>query len=189
MPGLRAGGAVSAQAAEVGAGSVVRFHHLVVRPDDDDPDAIIVGRPDLGEFVELPAVCGDVIRLLGEGRPVAEVEAAVSAEHDVELDVADLVESLTDLAFVAEVDGLPVPGPASEPVAGHFEGVTERHVRWVFGRPMKLFWLAVVAAAALTVVTRPALFPGTRTSSGAGTPGSPCWSTRPSSPSSRACTS
>ncbi|MGW2148485.1 hypothetical protein ACWCOT_29585 [Nonomuraea bangladeshensis] len=159
MPRLRAWSTVSAQAAEVGAGSVVRFHHLVVRPDDDDPDAIIVGRPDLGEFVELPAVCGEVIRLLGEGRPVAEVEAAVAAEHDVELDVADLVESLSDLAFVAEVDGLPVPGPASEPVAGHFPGVTERHVRWVFGRPMKLFWLAVVAAAALTVVAEPGLFP------------------------------
>ncbi len=150
---------MSAQAAEVGAGSVVRFHHLVVRPDDDDPDAIIVGRPDLGEFVELPAVCGEVIRLLGEGRPVAEVEAAVSAGHDVELDVADLVESLSDLAFVAEVDGLPVPGPASGPVAAHFPGVTERHVRWVFGRPMKLFWLAVVVAAALTVLARPGLFP------------------------------
>ncbi|GAA3424212.1 hypothetical protein ACQP10_36020 [Streptosporangium sandarakinum] len=150
---------MSAPAAEVGAGSVVRFHRLVVRPDDDAPDAIIVGRPDLGEFVELPAVCGDVIRLLGEGRPVADVEAAVAAEHDVELDVADFVESLADLAFVAEIDGLPLPGPASEPVTGHFMGITERHVRWLFARPMKLFWLAVVAAAALTVLTRPGLFP------------------------------
>ncbi|MEV0622357.1 hypothetical protein AB0I81_54200 [Nonomuraea sp. NPDC050404] len=159
MPGLRAGGAVSAQAAEAGAGSVVRFHHLVVRPDDDDPDAVIVGRPDLGEFVELPAVCGEVIRLLREGRPIADVEAAIAAGHDVELDVADFVDSLADLAFVAEIDGRPLPGPQAAPVAGHFEGVTERHVRWVFSRPMKLFWVAVVAAAALTVLARPSLFP------------------------------
>ncbi|MEV1003538.1 hypothetical protein [Nonomuraea sp. NPDC050202] len=150
---------MSAQATEVGTGSVVRFHPLVVRPDDDDPEAIIVGRPDLGEFVELPAVCGEVIRLLREGRPVADVEATIAAEHDVELDVADFVESLADLAFVAEVDGHPLSGPASAPVAGHFMGVTERHVRWVFAGPMKLFWLAVVVAASLTVLTRPSLFP------------------------------
>ncbi|MFI7134788.1 hypothetical protein ACIBQ1_54630 [Nonomuraea sp. NPDC050153] len=150
---------MSAPAAKVGAASVVRLHHLVVRPDDDDPDAIIVGRPDLGEFVELPAVCGEVIRLLGEGHPVADVEAALAAEHDVELDVADFVESLVDLAFVVEVDGLPLPGPASAPMAGHFMGITERHVRWLFARPVKLFWLAVVAAASLTVLIEPGLFP------------------------------
>ncbi|WP_101790188.1 hypothetical protein [Nonomuraea indica] len=150
---------MSAPAAEVGAGSVVRLHPLVVRPDDDDPEAVIVGRPDLGEFVELPAVCGEVIRLLGEGRPVADVEAAVAAEHDVELDVADFVQSLADLAFVAEVDGRPLPGPASAPVSGHFTGITERHVRWLFARPMKLFWLVVVVAASLTVVFEPGLLP------------------------------
>ncbi|MEV4072195.1 hypothetical protein ACGFJC_24730 [Nonomuraea fuscirosea] len=148
---------MSVPAAEVGAGSVVRLHPLVVRPDDDDPEMIVAGRPDLGEFVELPAVCGEVIRLLGEGRPIADVEAAIADEHDVELDVADFVESLADLEFVAEIDGLPLPGIA--PKAAHFPGITERHVRWLFAGPVRLVWLAVVAAAALTVVVRPELFP------------------------------
>ncbi|WP_143044046.1 hypothetical protein [Nonomuraea jiangxiensis] len=150
---------MSVQAVEVGAASIVRFHALVVRPDDDDPDAIIVGRPDLGEFVELPSVCGEVIRLLGEGRRVEDVEAAIAAEHDVELDVAAFVEALSDLAFVAEVDGRLLSGSEPAAVAGHFARVTERHVRWVFTKPMKLLWLAVVAAASVTVLTRGDLLP------------------------------
>ncbi|MER7500351.1 hypothetical protein AB0L05_15720 [Nonomuraea pusilla] len=150
---------MTVQAVEISPDSVVRLHPLVLRPDDDDPDAIIVGRPDLGEFVELPSVCGEVIRLLGEGQRVEDVEVAIASEHDVELDVAGFVESLVDLAFVADVDGRPLPDPESAAVGGHFTGVTERHVRWVFTRPMKLLWLVVVAAASLTVFTRPDLFP------------------------------
>ncbi|WP_424533335.1 hypothetical protein ACOZ38_23550 [Sphaerisporangium viridialbum] len=151
---------MSVQAVEVGADSTVRFHRLVIRPDDDDPDAIIVGRPDLGEFVELPSVCGEVIRLLGEGRRVEDVEAALASEHDIELDVAGFVESLADLSFVSDVDGRPLPGPESAPVGGHFARLTERHVGWVFTRPMKALWLAVVGAALLTLLTRAELFPG-----------------------------
>ncbi|WP_406311984.1 hypothetical protein OHA77_25340 [Streptosporangium sp. NBC_01639] len=150
---------MSAQAAEIGADSIVRFHHLVLRPDDDDPDAIIVGRPDLGEFVELPSVCGEVIRLLGEGRRVRDVEATIAAEHDVELDTAGFVESLVDLAFVSDVDGRPLSTPDSEVPGGHFGRLTERHVRWVFAKPTKLLWLAVVGAALLTVFTHADLFP------------------------------
>ncbi|MFG1945771.1 hypothetical protein [Nonomuraea sp. NPDC048826] len=145
--------------APVTADGLVRFHRLAVRPDDDAPDTVVVGRPELGEFVELPSVYGETIRLLDEGLPVAAVQARIAAEHLVELDVAELVDALAELGFVASVDGRELDDPADDAPRAHFSRLTRRHVGWIFGRTMKIVWLAIVAAALITLVVRPGLFP------------------------------
>ncbi|WP_329080356.1 MULTISPECIES: hypothetical protein [unclassified Streptosporangium] len=146
-------------AASVTADSHVGFHRLMSRPDDDDPEVAVVGRSEIGEFVELPAVYGDAIRLLAEGLSVRATEERIAAEQDVEIDVAELVETLSELGFVHAVDGHPLPDPAADVPRSHFRGLTERNVAWIFSRPMKALWLVVVGAALLTLGTRPDLLP------------------------------
>jgi hypothetical protein len=145
--------------APVTAESLVGFHRLIIRPDDDDPDVVVVGRAEIGEFIELPAVYGGAIRLLRKKLPVSEVERRLAAEQDVEIDVAELVEALTELGFVESVDGDPVPDPGADAPRSHFPWLTDRHVAWIFSRPMKLAWLLVVGAALVTLAFRPDLLP------------------------------
>jgi putative peptide zinc metalloprotease protein len=137
----------------------VAFHPLISRPDDDDPDVVVVGRAEIGEFIELPAEYGEAIRLLGEGLTADAVEERLATEQDAEVDVAELVEALTDLGFVASVDGRAVPDPAADAPRSHFRRLTARHVRWIFSLPVKLGWLLVICAALVTLVTAPGLLP------------------------------
>ncbi|MFI6290626.1 hypothetical protein ACIBEJ_03535 [Nonomuraea sp. NPDC050790] len=146
-------------AVPIAATSRIGLHPLISRADDDDPDVVVVGRAEIGEFIELPAAYGEAIKLLLDGLPVGAVEQRLEAEQDVELDVAELVEALTELGFVASVDGRPVPDPAAGAPGGHFPGLTARHVSWIFGGPMKLLWLLVAGAGLVTLVTRPDLLP------------------------------
>ncbi|MGH3658603.1 MAG: hypothetical protein ACRDUA_18255, partial [Micromonosporaceae bacterium] len=103
----------------VGPDSRLVLHQLVVRESDDDPDVAVLGRADTGEFIELPALAAAAVELLGQGRTPAEAEAVISARHDVELDAVELSESLIELAFVASVDGRPLPGPATRKAGSH----------------------------------------------------------------------
>ncbi|GAA1538879.1 hypothetical protein GCM10009678_21470 [Actinomadura kijaniata] len=139
--------------------TTVEFHPLVLRPDDDDPDAVVVGRLSIGEFVELPAVYGDAITLMRQGLTVEAAEERIAADHQAEVDLAELVEALTDLGFVRAVDGDPLPDPAERAPRSHFARLSRRHVAWLFGFPAKLVWLAAVGAALVTLLLRPSLLP------------------------------
>jgi hypothetical protein len=138
--------------------TVVRLHELAFR-DGDDSDDVVVGRPALGEFVELPKVGADAVRLLGDGLSVAAVEERIAREQDVELDVAELAEALVDLGFVAAVDGAALPDPADERPGSHLPWLRAEHVRWLFGRTATAVWFLVVAATAVTWWREPGLFP------------------------------
>lgn len=142
----------------IDATGTVLLRPLSVQPDDD-PDSVVVGRPEIGEFVSLPALYGEAVELLGAGLTVGEAGRRIEAEHGVELDVAQLVEVLVDLGFVARVNGTDLPDPAGELPPPHLPWLAERHVRWLFGRPMKALWAAVVGAALVTLVVRPDLVP------------------------------
>lgn len=136
--------------------SVLRLHPLVFR-DGDDSDDVVVGRPSLGEFVEMPRLGAEAVRLLGAGLSVRDVESRIACEHDVELDVAELAEALVDLSFAAAVDGVVLPEPALP--ASHLPWLRAEHVRWLFGRTANAVWWLVLLAAVVTWVRDPSLVP------------------------------
>lgn len=141
----------------IGAGTTLVLHPLVNRLDDDDPGVSVIGRAALGEFVELPTVAAEAIALLGDGQSIGAAEAEVERRHSVRLDLAELVEALVDLGFVASVDGEATPGPA-EPAA-HLPWLTRKHVAWLFSKPVAVLWWAVVLAAVITWVRDPGALP------------------------------
>jgi hypothetical protein len=140
------------------AHTVLRLHPLVFR-DGDDSDDMVVGRPTSGEFVEMPRIGVVAVRLLDEGLRVGEVERRIAREHGVELDVAELADTLVDLSFAAAVDGVPLPDTADALPGPHLPWLRAEHVRWLFGRGATAVWSVVVLAAVATVVRRPDLVP------------------------------
>lgn len=141
----------------LGTDGVLTMYRLAIRPSDDDPDLAVVGRPELGEFVELPSAGADAIHLLDAGLSVAEVERRLRDEHDVEFDVAELAEALIDLGFVAAVDGRALPDPAAELPGSHLPRLRPEHVRWLIRWPVVAVWLAALAGAAVTWWRQPDL--------------------------------
>jgi putative peptide zinc metalloprotease protein len=132
-------------------------HQLVIRDSDDDPDVVVVGRAELGEFVELPRVGAEVIRLLDEGMTVSAVEEFLASRHQVQLDVAEFVDDLTELGFVRSIDGRPVADSATDGRGAHLPWLRDRHVRWLFGRAAGTVWLAVALATVVTWYRQPDL--------------------------------
>ncbi|MGR6319993.1 hypothetical protein Q2K19_25915 [Micromonospora soli] len=131
---------------------------MQIRLSEDAPDQAIVGRPEVGEFIELAVAFADAIRILGSGASLAEAEHRIQAQHGVEVDLAELVEALEDVGFVAELDGRPIPDP-HKPAVSHVPWLTAAHVRWLFGTPAKLAYAALVTATLVTVARRPDLLP------------------------------
>jgi putative peptide zinc metalloprotease protein len=138
--------------------TVLRLHALAFR-DGDDSDEVVVGRPDLGEFVELPRLGAAAVTLLGAGLSVRAVEERIAREHGVELDVVELAEALVELSFAAAADGTPLPDPADERPGAHLPWLRAAHVRWLFGRTATAVWCLVALAAVATLLRRPDLVP------------------------------
>jgi hypothetical protein len=110
------------------ADSRVELRPLSVRPEGD---GFMVGDLARGEFITVPAIAVVVIGALREGWTVAEAadRARVSAGTDV--DVADFVETLCDLGFVARIDGasLETEGPELT-YGGRLGGAAARRRGW-----------------------------------------------------------
>ncbi|HZN20604.1 MAG TPA: hypothetical protein VFB84_20825, partial [Micromonosporaceae bacterium] len=125
----------------------------------DEGDDVLIGDPERGVFVAVPAVGGVAVRALLEGATVAEAGARAAAFAGEPVDMAEFVAALTELGFVDTGDA-PAPAP-SAPV---------QHRGWVAGPPAALVrplfstaaW-CVYGLAALWVVgcfvVRPDLWP------------------------------
>ncbi len=92
------------------ADSRVELRPLSVRPEGD---GFMVGDLARGEFITVPAIAVVVIGALREGRTVAEAADRARDNAGTDVDVADFVETLCDLGFVASIDGasLETEGP------------------------------------------------------------------------------
>lgn len=133
----------------------VRLHELSCRPDGEE---WIVGRLDTGRLVALPEAGKRALDLLGRGLTTAEVAERLRAGTGEDVDVADFVEALVGLGFVAEVDGRKVPAaPAPAPALAR---IRPRHVRWLLS-PVLPPLLGLLIAAVL--LTRPPVPPSYHT--------------------------
>ncbi|MEU9338227.1 hypothetical protein AB0D49_34610 [Streptomyces sp. NPDC048290] len=127
--------------------SRVRLHELAARPDGAE---WIVGRPATGTFVAVPEVGKRALDLLGAGLSTTETARRLEDETGHDLDVADFVEALVELGFVAEVDGRAVPLP--DPPRPTLPRVRPEHVRWTLSPLLPALVAALVTTA---LVIRP----------------------------------
>ncbi|MFD5615122.1 PqqD family protein [Kitasatospora sp. NPDC127060] len=144
----------SAQAPVAATGrSVVTLHRLASRADRDD--TVVVGRIDTGSFVAIPDVGARIISLLAGGATVGAVAAQVSSEtgDDFEVpDIAEFVEDLVGLGFVASIDGVELPGP---PVPrSSLERLKPSHVRWLVSPKVHCLFALIIGSAVVAAVVR-----------------------------------
>lgn len=144
-------------AAPVPADATVRLRPLSVVDEGDD---VLIGDPERGSFVAVPAVGGVVVRALLAGATVAEAGERASAFAGEPVDMADFLTALHDLGFVddraeaaAPVTTAPVQqrGWIGGPPAALVRPLFSRVAWWVYG-------LAALGAVGCFAV-RPDLWP------------------------------
>jgi putative peptide zinc metalloprotease protein len=127
--------------------SVLRVRPLSIVPEQGE---FLVGNPARGEFVLLPAVGVEVIRLLASGRSIGDVAQHIGPD----VDVGDFIETLIELQFAAD--------PSSD------VGPEESHTQWRISpalvRPLThpvawFIYAACALVAASIMVTHPDLGP------------------------------
>jgi len=120
---------------------------LAVRPLSVVPegDEFVVGDPESGVFVVLPAVGVEVLELLRAGRTVGEAAAEVEG-----VDVADFAESLVELGFAT------VGEPAAEAAAAR---TASPWLRAAFSVPAWAAYSACALGVVVLFALRPALLP------------------------------
>jgi hypothetical protein len=143
--------------ATVGSVSRATLHPLAISEHDEEPGTFVVGRREGGQFVELPEIGVQAIRLLDGGLTVDEIEELLSEGGD-RPDVAGLLNELIDLDFVDTVDGHKLPDPVARKGV-QLGWLRPVHVRWLFARPAKLGYFALLLAAMITIARRPDLLP------------------------------
>jgi hypothetical protein len=92
--------------APVPAGTTIRLRPLSVVAEGAD---VLVGDPERGTFVAVPAVGGVAVRALLEGATVEEAGARASAFAGEPVDMADFIAALNDLGFVDNDDEAAAP--------------------------------------------------------------------------------
>lgn len=135
---------------------VVRLRPLSVVDDGDD---VVIGDPERGTFIAVPAVGGVVVRALLDGATVAEAGARASEFAGEPVDMADFIAVLTQLGFVDE--DRPVTPAATAPIQrqGWVGGPPAAVVRPLFSAPA---WCVYGLAAVWVIccfVLRPGLWP------------------------------
>ncbi len=137
--------------AELTNAKLVCLHPLHLR---DEGEEWIVGRVDTGRFVALPPVGVRVIELIREGSSVASVTADISEEQGEQVDVAGFLVALTNLGFVAKIDGTPIT--VSAPTNSTFAWIRPAYVRWALHPSI---WLGA-ALVTITAIATYLLVPG-----------------------------
>ncbi|MBB4907398.1 hypothetical protein [Actinophytocola algeriensis] len=136
--------------------TTVRLRPLSIVPEGEE---VLVGDPETGTFVTIPAIGGLVIEALTRGATIDEVAAEAEAAAGQPVDIPAFVATLTELGFVD--DGSRPEAAATAPIQGKrwVAGVSERVVRPLFGRVAWCCYAAIAVFCVAVFVVRPDLFP------------------------------
>jgi hypothetical protein len=136
---------------------------------------VVIGRPDTGVFLALPAEAVELLDLLAAGATVGRAQELYHAKHG---ETPEMEEFLGFLAGKGLVRRIAAPGeapppapkaaaiaPRAAPVAAkryHFTNIPQEVAQALFGRAALTAAAFVVVLAALAVLWTPGLFPGRR---------------------------
>jgi hypothetical protein len=120
-------------------------------------DEVLVGDPETGTFVTIPAIGGTVIRALQRGATIEGAEAAAGQA----VDVAAFVATLAELGFVDDGSGDPQRPVRTAPIQGRrwLVGVSQGFARPLFGRAAWTCYTVLALCCVGVLVTAPELFP------------------------------
>ncbi len=134
-------------------------------------DEIVIGQPETGVFLALPAEALEILDDLAAGQSVGAAQVNFERAHHETPDMADLLDFLENKGFVRKRNGEPVQGrgylssPKSVSPANvryHFTNISETAASRVFGPKSTRLYLLIIAAASILLAQNPALIPDGR---------------------------
>jgi putative peptide zinc metalloprotease protein len=134
-------------------------------------DEVVIGRPETGVFLALPAEAVDILDDLAAGQSVGAAQLSFERAHQETPDVADLLIFLESKGFVRKRDEEPARGYGSTPppkssspasVRYHFANIPEAAAKRVFGPTSTRLYLLTIAAASMILAWDPTLIPDGR---------------------------
>ena len=128
----------------LGLDSVVRLRPLIIRLEAGE---YVVGSLDSGEFVAVPELGKRAIELLAGDTTLGQAREELGGD----VDLVDFVAQLSALGFVSSVDGRPVDSPVV--FRPNLPRLRRQHVEWLFRRPVRMLYAAIVAVAVVVVAT------------------------------------
>lgn len=123
---------------------------------------VVIGRPETGVFLVLPAEAVEVLDDLAAGRTVDEAQRLYRERHGETPDVEDLLQHLAAKGLVAPWGELPGAGEPPPRRRAHLAWIPDSLARRLFGGPALLAYALLVALAALAVLVDPGVVPGWR---------------------------
>jgi putative peptide zinc metalloprotease protein len=153
--------ATSAPGAEAGLrladDSRVDFRPLTITEDDG---SVMVGDLARGEFIEVPPIAVVVIDALRGGHTIAGTADIARAHAGQDVDVADFVQTMCELGFVAGVDGTPIQSDGPELTDGGRAGaMLARLARPLYSLPAWVCYGLLFAVCLVTMIAFPWLRP------------------------------
>lgn len=120
----------------------------------------IVWTASSSQFVELPRESFEALSLLNAGLSMANVSRELEEKYGAPFDISDFVSRLVDLGFVKSIDGVALPPGKRRRVSLPF--VRQRHVAWIYSKPLMVLYLVLIGSALVILVYNPAYRPSYR---------------------------
>ncbi|AZB44637.1 PqqD family protein [Bacillus sp. FJAT-42376] len=132
--------------------SVVDCSHLSIQPEGDE---FSIGDSSIGEFLRVPEVAVDVVRLLDGKNTLLQVKTKIDRKYGEDVDVLDFVEMLKECDLIYKID--------SEVLNDSFQKEVNPVLftlgRIFFSRAANLLYVVSFAALILLLILHPALIP------------------------------
>lgn len=136
--------------------TIIRTHELSQRQESDDE--ILIGRPDIGQYIVLPAFAVEIIELLNQGQKIGEVKHYISQKIGEDVDVIEFVQDLIiEYQFVHIVDGVEVNEAAS--TKEQFPWITENLGKFFFNKITFILYAVVIMLGVAVVLFDGKYFP------------------------------
>jgi hypothetical protein len=138
-----------------------------------DGDDCVIGRPETGTFVAIPAEALTILDLLAAGKTVGEVEGTLRETYGEAPDLTSFLKGLESRGLVEARSPTAAPGlegtATSKPASGlkgqvplryHFTSIPVGFARLIFGPAGACFAALAFLAACAALITLPGLLPG-----------------------------
>jgi hypothetical protein len=115
----------------LGNESILKMHEL--RKREENEEEVLIGRPDISNFVILPTFAVEIIEMLDRGSSVGEVAAIMEERFGEPVDVLDFANDLIhEYQFVYLADGIVVNEKVQ--AKDHFPWISEKVGNFFFNR-------------------------------------------------------
>jgi putative peptide zinc metalloprotease protein len=143
-------------------GSIIRVHSFTRQQDSQE---VVIGDPERGVFLALPADAVEILDALSSGMTVEEARNQYIAKYAENPDVEGLLTYLEEKGFVSWNDredaGLPDEKPVRDDrIRYHFAKFPQGLARAIFSVPSLFACAILVGLAGALIVIEPSLLPG-----------------------------